>query len=175
MRAVDRMILDAVPMGENLREHLRQTKAERKDQSAREIALGRKQLPETATRALGEHQTIVARKVLSCVARLNGRFGKSIVAGVLRGSRSKKVLEPGLDALSTYGLLREMTVDEIGAWCDALIAAGHIDVSRGAYPTLSLTPSGRDAMRAVVPLSLELERFGLTRSGVPIEQRSGRR
>jgi ATP-dependent DNA helicase RecQ len=97
------------------------------------------------------------------------------VAGVLRGSKAKKLIEAGHDKLSTYGLLREMTVDEIGSWCDALIAAGHLDVSRGAYPTLSLTPSGRDAMRGTLPLSLELQRFGLTRSGLPQESPSPRR
>jgi ATP-dependent DNA helicase RecQ len=174
-RQVDRFILESAPTGDSLRGHLRQTRSEREDQSAREIALGKGELPETATRALGEHQTVVARKVLSCVARLNGRFGKSTVAGVLRGSKAKKLLEAGLDRLSTYGLLRDMTVDEIGSWCDALIAAGHVDVSRGAYPTLSLTASGRDAMRGTLPLSLELQRFGLTRSGMPIEPPATRR
>lgn len=174
-RDVDRLVLEAAPTGDALLGHLRQTRAERDDQSAREVALGRTTLTENATRALGEHQTIVARKVLSCVARLNGRFGKSTVAGVLRGSKAKKLIEAGHDKLSTYGLLREMTVDEIGSWCDALIAAGHLDVSRGAYPTLSLTPSGRDAMRGTLPLSLELQRFGLTRSGLPLESHSSRR
>lgn len=163
----DRMILECAPTGDSLREHLRQTRSDRDDQSAREVAIGASDPEPASTATLGEHQTLVVRKVLSCVARLNGRFGKSTVTRVLAGSKAKKLADAGLTNLSTFGLLREMTVDELGSWCDALVAGGLVSVSPGAYPTMSLTSAGRDAMRGTVPISLDLRRFGLSRSGLP--------
>jgi ATP-dependent DNA helicase RecQ len=101
-------------------------------------------------------ETIVVRKVLSCVARLNGRFGKGTVAAVLRGSSSKPVIEHHLERLSTYGLLRDMTQVDITAYVKALIQAGCIDVGRGQYPTVSLTDFGREVMLARAEVMLEL-------------------
>jgi ATP-dependent DNA helicase RecQ len=95
--------------------------------------------------------------VLSCVARINGRFGKGTIASVLRGSSSKQVLEHGLQKLSTYGLLSAMTQDEITAYVKALMAAGCITTGRGAYPTVSLTDFGRDVMTSRAEVQLDLD------------------
>jgi len=109
-------------------------------------------------RMLNAAETIIVRKILSCVARLNGRFGKGTVAAVLRGSSSKQVLENKLDRLSTYGLLRDMTMDETKAYVKALILADCISVGRGQYPTVSLTDFGREVMLARAEVMLELQR-----------------
>jgi ATP-dependent DNA helicase RecQ len=93
---------------------------------------------------------------LSCVARLNGRFGKGTVAAVLAGSRSRKVTEHHLDELSTYGLLKEMTQDDITAYVKALIQARCIAVGRAQYPTVSLTDFGREVMASREEVMLDL-------------------
>ena len=98
----------------------------------------------------------MVQKVLSCVARLNNRFGKGTVAAVLRGSTSKQVRENQLDRLSTYGLLKTMTQDEITSYIKGLIQAGCIAVQQGAYPTVSLTPYGREVMAGRAEVKLEL-------------------
>jgi ATP-dependent DNA helicase RecQ len=49
--------------------------------------------------------TLEAQKIISCVYRLKQRgrrFGKTMVADILRGSRTEKILSLGLDSLSTY-------------------------------------------------------------------------
>ena len=48
---------------------------------------------------------VVARKILSCVARVGQRFGSTHVASVLRGQASEQVVARGHDKLSTFGLL----------------------------------------------------------------------
>ena len=48
---------------------------------------------------------VVARKILSCVARVGQRFGATHVASVLRGQASEQVVTRGHDRLSTFGLL----------------------------------------------------------------------
>jgi len=50
----------------------------------------------------------IAKKILSCVARVEQRFGAAHVVDVLRGSRIKKIVEWKHDQLSTFGLLRDV-------------------------------------------------------------------
>ena len=42
---------------------------------------------------------------MRCVQELRGRFGKSVVADVLHGSRSQRIFEFGLESSRTYGTL----------------------------------------------------------------------
>ncbi|MBM7565429.1 DNA helicase RecQ [Paenibacillus sacheonensis] len=80
-----------------------------------------------------------ARKALSCVGRLKGRFGISMAAKVLKGSREKRILEFGFDRLSTYGLMRQWTERDISDLMYFLVAEGYLRISEGEYPTVSLT------------------------------------
>ena len=111
--------------------------------------------------ALDEESTIFVRKILACVARTRGRYGKGVVAAVLRGSRARNVTDAGLDKLSTYGLLPDRTQDELLAWIDALVESDLLAVSRGAYPTLSLTRAGTDVMHGRAAPRVALRRRGL--------------
>jgi superfamily II DNA helicase RecQ len=78
---------------------------------------------------------------------MGGRFGKGMLASTLRGSRSAKLSQMGLDQLSTYGILNGMTQDEILLYVDALVAAGCLQVAPGAYPTVAITQAGGEVMR----------------------------
>ena len=48
---------------------------------------------------------VIARQILSCVARVGQRFGATHVTSVLRGHASKQVVARGHERLSTFGLL----------------------------------------------------------------------
>ncbi len=102
----------------------------------------------TAARFADEEETVSIQKALSCVARVNGRFGRGRIVQTLVGSRSKEVLEAGLDRLSTYGLLKELGTDYAWGLVNTLIRVGCLAVSDGQYPTLSLTPLGWEVMQA---------------------------
>jgi ATP-dependent DNA helicase RecQ len=65
---------------------------------------------------------VVAQKILSCVARVQERFGAGHVIDVLRGADSEKVRKFGHDKLSTYGLLRDKTKDDLRDWIYQLIS-----------------------------------------------------
>src|SRR5437868_5019868 len=110
----------------------------------------------TQARALSEDEQLTVRKILACAARMDGRFGKAILAATLRGSRQAKILQAGLDRLSTYGLLAHLTQEEIMTYVDALVAAGCLRVSGGAYPTVALTALGNDVMRERAQAQLAL-------------------
>lgn len=88
-----------------------------------------------------EDITIEAQKIISCVRRMNERFGITLVAQVLKGSSNKRVLELGLEKLSTYGLMKERTEKEVYDLIQLLVADGYLGLSDSQYPILSLQPS----------------------------------
>jgi RecQ family ATP-dependent DNA helicase len=110
----------------------------------------------TQARALTGEERLLVRKILACAARMNGRFGKSMLAATLRGSRAKNVTQAGLERLSTYAILSDMTQDELLLYIDALVAAGCLAVTGGAYPMVSLTAFGGDVMRESKTVELAL-------------------
>ncbi|MFD0588350.1 DNA helicase RecQ [Paenibacillus sp. GCM10027627] len=85
------------------------------------------------------NRTEDAKMALSCVGRMKGRFGVMMAAKVLKGSRDKRLLEFGLDRLTTYGLMRHLPEKEIADWLYWLVAEGYMRLSEGQYPTVSLT------------------------------------
>lgn len=107
-------------------------------------------------RALTDDELLRVRKILACAKRMNGRFGKQLLAATLRGSRSKQVLKSHLNELSTYGLLNDMLQDEIQLYVDALIAARCLKVKGGAYPTIANTDLGDRVMREQEQIELAL-------------------
>lgn len=107
----------------------------------------------------GDAETI-ARKALACVARMGNGHARGMVTKVLSGSAAKGVSSMGFDRLSTYGILKDLTQDEIGEVLRALIRAGCLvetSVSRKVrgmdrhYKVLNLSPLGARVMRQQEP------------------------
>jgi ATP-dependent DNA helicase RecQ len=107
-------------------------------------------------RHLTDDETLRVRKILACASRMKGRFGKTILAATLRGSAAKNVMQANLNELSTYGLLRDMRQDDILLFIEALTAARCLEVSRGEYPTVSITELGGRVMRELEQVQLLL-------------------
>jgi ATP-dependent DNA helicase RecQ len=84
----------------------------------------------------------LARKILSCVARVQQRFGINHVVNVLRGSDADGVTSRGHDALSVFGLLRDASIDEVRGYIEQLIAEGFLTQTDGEYPILAMTAAG---------------------------------
>lgn len=83
-----------------------------------------------------------ARMILSCVKRIEWKLGYTVgirmLSNVLRGSRNKRVLELGLEELSTYGLLKSRGRSEVHAMVEQLEADGYLEEDRETL-TLQLT------------------------------------
>ncbi len=159
-RDLDRFIMKHVPAGLDLEEELATQSRTRKRREAAEAPAfeedGADSFAVTEPRELSEDERLTVRKILACAARMGGRFGKGMLASALRGSRSAKLSQAGLDQLSTYGILSGMTQDEILLYVDALVAAGCMHVMGGAYPTVSLTQLGGEVMRERAAVQLRL-------------------
>jgi ATP-dependent DNA helicase RecQ len=108
-------------------------------------------------RPLSDDEHLVARKILSCIARMEGKFGKGMVAGVLRGVKAKNIVANELDQLSTYGLLSGHSQDDLTRFINALIVADCVRQTGGAVPTVSLTTLGGAVMRDQARVELDLE------------------
>lgn len=87
--------------------------------------------------------TIAAQKVLSCVYRVNGGFGVNHIIDVLLGSKNRKVIERGHDALTTYGVGREYSKSQWQSIIRELAHLGFLDMEGDRYPTLSLNEKSR--------------------------------
>jgi ATP-dependent DNA helicase RecQ len=101
---------------------------------------------------LGELESIadpipLARKILSCVARVGQRFGSAHVAAVLRGHTTEQVTSRGHGELSTFGLLKDAGPDEVRGYIDQLIAHELLQQTDDQYPVLQLTAAGVAAMK----------------------------
>ena len=96
--------------------------------------------------AVGE-PVVVARKILSCVARVGQRFGATHVTNVLRGSAGDQVAARGHDKLSTFGLLDQASVPEIRGYIEQLTSHELLRQTDDAYPVLTLTPRGLQLLK----------------------------
>ncbi len=85
-----------------------------------------------------------AQKVLSCVVRMGQKFGKTITAQVLAGSRNKKI--EGFKHLSTFGILKSMTAKEISSFIEFLISEKVLLVQPGQFPTIYISDDGKDVL-----------------------------
>jgi ATP-dependent DNA helicase RecQ len=85
---------------------------------------------------------VLARKILSCVARVGQRFGAAHVTNVLRGSDTDQVSARGHHQLSTFGLLQESSVPEVRGYIEQLTANGLLRQTDGEFPVLELTSIG---------------------------------
>ena len=100
--------------------------------------------------------TEIAQKVLSAVVRTGQRFGANHVIQVLTGSREKRILELGHDQLSVHGIAKDRTRDELREIIVGLQAEGLLARSQGEYPTLAITPAGRQFLTKRQCLTLAL-------------------
>jgi ATP-dependent DNA helicase RecQ len=82
--------------------------------------------------------TVVAQKILSCVARVGERFGVNHVADVLRGQTNERISRLGHDRLSTYGLLKEHRERQVKDWIGQLVGEGLLEQTSDEFPVLKL-------------------------------------
>jgi ATP-dependent DNA helicase RecQ len=92
----------------------------------------------------------VARKIISCVARCGQGemgFGAGHIAEVLIGSRNAKVMQRGHDRLSTHGLLRDLSREQVVSYINQLVDSGELARASGQYPTIHLSESSAAVLR----------------------------
>ena len=90
----------------------------------------------------------ITQKILSAVIRTEERFGTSHVSMVLQGKMSEKILARGHDKLTVFGIESDFTDAQLKQVMGLLISNGLLEKSEGEYPTLSVSPAGRNFLEA---------------------------
>ena len=86
--------------------------------------------------------TIIAKKIISAVVRLRGRFGRNYVADVLLGKRAKKITSNRHNRLSVYGIVSDYSQDQLLQIMDRLVKLKYLSKNDGLYPVLAATNEG---------------------------------
>jgi ATP-dependent DNA helicase RecQ len=94
-----------------------------------------------------EDRTIDAQKFLSCVSRTQQRFGMRYIVDILRGAKTRKLLEQNHDQLTTYGIGKDLSVD---AWMylgRSLLQQGLVTQTEDGYLVLKLNKFSLEILR----------------------------
>jgi ATP-dependent DNA helicase RecQ len=95
-----------------------------------------------------------ARKALSCVYRLEQRFGMGHVIDVLRGSRKERLIGLGHDRLSTYGIGADKSQEYWGSLLRHLVHHGYLMQDVAQYSVLRLNEASWMLLRGEKTLTM---------------------
>lgn len=101
-----------------------------------------------------EEPVVLAQKILSCVLRLEERWGVGQVIDVLRGRKTDKVTTRRHEELSTFGLLEDCPIPELRGYIEQLVDRGFLVLEGDRYPTVAVTPEGRRLLKAEIGCEL---------------------
>ncbi|MDQ3271712.1 MAG: DNA helicase RecQ [Pseudomonadota bacterium] len=108
--------------------------------------------------------TEAARKMLSCIYRVQQASGISFGAGhlmdILRGKATEKVLQHSHDKLSTFGIGTDLAEVQWRGVLRQLIAKGMVRVDPEAFNTLQLLPDARQVLKGEVSVMLREQALG---------------
>jgi ATP-dependent DNA helicase RecQ len=114
-----------------------------------------------------EEATLVAQKILSCVARVEQRFGIGHVVKVLTGSNDKLVRSFGHDQLSTFGLLRDIDAKKLTNLVYQLVEQGVLDRTSTDRPLLKLNAGSWEVLRGERHVRLTMPRERVVKASAP--------
>jgi ATP-dependent DNA helicase RecQ len=92
-------------------------------------------------------KTVDSQKVLSCIYRMKRNYGTTMLIDVLRGSKNKKVTQFNFQELSTYGIMKDYSGENLKTFINTLISHGYISQVEGTYPVLALNNKSMMVLR----------------------------
>ncbi len=108
--------------------------------------------------------TVMAQKILSCVARVQERFGVRHVCEVLRGAKTDAVLRHGHDRLSTFGLLAAIDQRAAENLVHQLLDQELLTRTAGDRPVVTLNERSWEVLRGSREVVLLEPRAGKTKA-----------
>ena len=113
-------------------------------------------------------KTLDAQKVISCIARMKRSFGATMIIDVLRGSKSKKVLDLGFNTLTTYGIMKNYSNEDLKTFINTLVSHGFLDVvenigPRGSFPTIKLNEQSLKVIRQEIKVEFKEDKVTKSR------------
>jgi ATP-dependent DNA helicase RecQ len=109
--------------------------------------------------------TIEAQKIFSCVYRMKERYGTNVIAEVLKGSTNAKILNLGLDKLSTYGIVKNYTKKELVDIINKLIADDYMITTDDEFPVVKLRQKAVPVLRSEEKVFLKINKKPESKKG----------
>lgn len=104
-----------------------------------------------------EDAKIIAQKILSCVYRIQERYGVNYLVDVVHGADTKDVRGRKHNELSTFGLLKDFSKEQIKNWVYQLVGQQMLCVETGEYPVVKLGAKAKEVLHgALVPKLLRI-------------------
>jgi len=87
------------------------------------------------------------QKILSCIFRMNQRFGIKMVIDTLRGSKAEKILKSGLDKIQTYGIMAAVKEKRIRVIINYLILNEYLMLTNSEFTVVKLTTKSKELLQ----------------------------
>lgn len=89
---------------------------------------------------------VISQKILSCVFRIQERYGVNYLIDVLVGSRGADILKRKHDQLSTHGILKGHHKNQLRDWVYQLVGQDLLTIDDGEYPVVKLGPAAKSVL-----------------------------
>ncbi len=102
--------------------------------------------------------TVQAQKIISCVIKTRERFGTNMIIDILRGSKNKRILNLGLDKISTYDIMTETDAfaKEVANF---LILNNYLYTTNDEFPILKLGKFAGRFLKEKEAISMKVVKF----------------
>ncbi|MGL5693247.1 MAG: DNA helicase RecQ [Peptostreptococcaceae bacterium] len=105
-------------------------------------------------------KTLDAQKVISCVYRMKRSFGINVIVDVLRGSKNRKILDLKFDELSTYGIMKDYSNENLKTFINTLVSHGYLELMKnigynGTYPTVKLNDLSTKVLKGEIEVKFK--------------------
>ena len=97
-----------------------------------------------------------AQKILSCIFRMDQRFGIKMVIDTLRGSKGEKILRSGLDKIKTYGIMSAVKEKRIRVIINYLILNEYLMLTNSEFPVVKLGAKSRELLQSGEKLMMKI-------------------
>ena len=91
--------------------------------------------------------TIISQKIMSAILRTGQQFGSNYIIDVLRGAKTKDIIERGHLNLSVYGIVDDFSKEDLRRIINQLIYKKLIIKSGDGFPVLELGQCGLDFLK----------------------------
>lgn len=91
--------------------------------------------------------TIIAQKALSAVTRTEQKIAMGTLVDILRGSRNKNIIHQGYDQLPTFGVGRDLRIEEWVEYISQLLNSGAVDIAYDEGHAFKLNDISRQILK----------------------------
>ena len=95
-----------------------------------------------------------ARAIVRCISETGQNFGIHVIAETLCGADTDKVRKYHMEQEDTYGILSDLTQEQVRQRINCLLEDGVLEASPGPYPVLWLTEKAEDVVYGTANLTM---------------------